>query len=241
LGHASGGNLRGYTLLVQPQANTITALGPDGKERWALTGLQGPSDAQVLANQHVLVAEANRVTERDLRGTVLWKLEGIAPVSVLRLPNGNTFIPCNDVLIEVNRSGKEVLRATVEGGIAAARRLPDGRINVFGQRNEIIQLDKAGKELKRVAVMCGGAGCNEVLDNGHVLALSPAIGNMIEFDQDGNEVNRVEEPGAAHAFRLPNGHTLVMIRGTKYIELDKNYQQIKETALTGDVFRVKRW
>ena len=176
VGPASGGSLRGYTLLVQPQANTVTALGPDGKQRWALTGLQGPSDAQVLANQHILVAETNRVTERDLRGTVLWKLEGIAPISVQRLPNGNTFIPCNDQLIEVNRSGKEVLRAMV-GGIAAARRLPDGRIIAF-DRSEIIQLDKAGKEVKRVAVMCGGAGCNEVLDNGHVLALSPGNGKF---------------------------------------------------------------
>jgi hypothetical protein len=139
----------------------------------------------------------------------------------------------------VNRSGKDVLRAMV-GGIVAARRLPDGRIVAF-DRNEIIQLDKAGQEVKRVAVMCGGAGCNEVLDNGHVLALSPAIGNMIEFDQDGTEVGRFEQPDAAHAFRLPNGHTLVMVRGTKYIELDKDLKQIKETELTGDVFRVKGW
>ena len=238
-GPASGRSLRGYTLLVQPQSNTVTALGPDGKERWSLTGLQGPLDAEVLANRHILVAEANRVTERDLRGTVLWKLEGIAPVSVQRLPNGNTFIPCNDVLIEVNRSGKDVLRATV-AGIVAARRLPDGRIVAF-VRSEIIQLDKAGKEVKRSAVMIGGAGCNEVLDNGHVLASSPGMGNMIEFDQDGNEINRFEQQGAAHGFRLPNGHTLVMVMGTKYIELDKKLEPIKETALTGDVFRVKRW
>jgi HEAT repeats len=238
-GPASGRSLRGYTLLVKPQSNTVTALGPDGKERWALTGLQGPLDAEVLANRHILVAEANRVTERDLRGTVLWKLEGIAPVSVQRLPNGNTFIPCNDVLIEVNRSGKDVLRATV-AGIVAARRLPDGRIVAF-VRSEIIQLDKAGKEVKRSAVMIGGAGCNEVLDNGHVLTSSPGMGNMTEFDQDGNEINRFEQPGATHGFRLPNGHTLVTVMGTKYIELDKKFEPIKETALSGDVFRVKRW
>jgi HEAT repeat protein len=243
VGPASGARLRGYTLLVRPSDNTVTALGPDGKERWALTGLQGPSDAQVLANQHILVAETNRVTERDVRGTVLWKLEGIAPVSVQRLPNGNTFIPCNDLLLEVDRRGKEVLRVQVQamfGGISAARRLPDGRIIAFS-RNEIIQLDKAGKEVKRVEVMVGGAGCNEVLDNGHVLALSPGMGNCTEFDQDGNEIGRFEQPGAAHAFRLPNGHTLVVVMGAKYIELDKNWEQVKETALTGDVFRVKMW
>ena len=239
VGPGSGGNLRGYTLLVQPQANTVTALGPDGRRRWALTGLQGPVDAQVLANQHVLVAETNRVTERDMGGTVLWKLEGVSPVSVLRLSNGNTFIPCTGVLIEVNRSGNEVLRAEV-GGIVAARRLQDGRIIAFDRR-EIIHLDKAGNEVKRVPVMCGGLGCNEVLDNGHVLALSPANGNLIEFDQEGNEVGRFDQQGAAHAFRLPNGHTLVLVEGTKYIELDKNWQQIKETELAADVFRVKRW
>ena len=125
-------------------------------------------------------------------------------------------------------------------GIAAARRLPDGRIVAF-DRNEIIQLDKGGNEVKRSPVMVGGAGCNEVLDNGHVLALSPGMGNLTEFDQDGAEINRFEQPGAAHAFRLPNGHTLVTVMGTKYIELDKNWQQIKETALPGDAFRVKRW
>ena len=79
-----------------------------------------------------------------------------------------------------------------------------------------------------------------MLDNGHVLALSPGMGNLIEFDQDGKEVGRFEQPGAAHAFRLPNGHTLVLVMGTKYIELDKNWKQIKETMLEAPAFRVKQ-
>ena len=91
-------------------------MGPDGKPRWTLTGLQGPSDAQVLANQHVLVAEQGRVTERDLSGNVLWKLEGIQPLSVQRLANGNTFIPCNGLLVEVDRAGKDILRVPVRQG-----------------------------------------------------------------------------------------------------------------------------
>jgi hypothetical protein len=236
----SGGNPRGYTLVVQTGSNQVTELGPDGKTRWALTGLQGPTDAQVLANQRVLIAEATRVTERDLGGKVLWKMEGITPVGIQRLPSGNTFIPCNNQIIEVDRAGKEVLRAPV-GGIAAARRLPDGRIIAF-DRNEIIHLDKAGKEVKRVAlaVMVGGAGCNEVLDNGHVLALSPGMGNLTEFDQDGKEVGRFEQQGAEHAFRLPNGHTLVLVMGTKYIELDKNWKPVKATMLEAPAFRVKQ-
>jgi HEAT repeat protein len=237
---ASGGSLRGYTLLVQPQSNTVTELGPDGKPRWTLTGLEGPSDAQVLANQHVLVAERGRVTERDLRGKVLWKLDGIQPLGVQRLANGNTFIPCNGLLVEVDRAGKDVLRVPWDG-IVAARRLPDGRIVAFDRQN-IIQLDKAGREIKQVPAMTGGggAGCNEVLDNGHVLKLSPAIGEIVEFDMEGKEVGRFDQPGATHGFRLPNGHTLVMVEGIKYIELDEKWKPIKETVLAAPAFRVKQ-
>jgi HEAT repeats len=236
---ASGGPLRGYTLLVQQQSNTITELAPDGKPRWTLNGLQSPTDAQVLANQHVLVAEQGRVTEREMSGNVLWKVEGIQPISVQRLPNGNTLMPCNNnLLIEVDRLGKEVLRVMV-AGIAAAHRLPDGRIVAF-DRNAIIQLDKAGKEVKRSQVMIGGAGSNEVLDNGHVLTLSPGMGNCTEFDQDGKEINHFDQEGASHAFRLPNGHTLVTVSGMKYVELDKDWKPLKETALATPAVRVKQ-
>jgi hypothetical protein len=192
----------------------------------------------VLANQHVLVAEQGRVTERDLRGTILWKVEGIQPVAVQRLPNGHTFIPCDGLLLEVDRAGKNVLRVQMMDRVAAARRLADGRIVVFGRRN-VIQLDKMGREVKRTMVNVGGAGCNEVLDNGHVLALSPGMGNLTEFDADGNEVARFDQPGADHAFRLANGHTLVMVDGAKFIELDKQWKPIKETALAAPTFRVK--
>jgi hypothetical protein len=80
----------------------------------------------------------------------------------------------------------------------------------------------------------------KVLDNGHVLALSPGNGNLIEFDIDGKVVNRFDIPGAAHGFRLPNGHTLVTVGGSKYIELDRKWQPIKETSLPTPAFRVKR-
>jgi HEAT repeat protein len=235
---ASGGSLHGYTMLVQQDNNTVTELGPDGKPRWTLTGLQSPSDAQVLANQHILVAEQGRVTERDLRGNVLWKLEGIQPVAVQRLANGNTFIPCNGLLVEVDRAGKDILRVPV-GGLVAARRLPDRRILAF-DRNSVIQLDEAGREIKRIPVMTGGGGANEILDNGHLLSLSPGFGDITEFDMEGKEVGRFAMPGASHGFRLPNGHTLVTVQGMKYIELDKNWKPTKETVLATPAFRVKQ-
>jgi HEAT repeat protein len=236
---AAGGSLRGYTLLVQPQINAITELGPDGKPRWTLTGLQGPSDAQVLKNNHILVAEQGRVTERDQSGNVLWKLEGIQqPLSVQRLANGNTFIACRGLLVEVDRAGNDVLRVPVNG-IVAAHRLPDRRIVAF-DRSIIMQLDEAGRQIKQVAVMTGGGGCCEILDDGHLLSLSPGFGDITEFDMEGKELGRFEQPGASHGFRLPNGHTLVTVQGTKYIELDKNWKPMKETVLATPAFRVKK-
>jgi HEAT repeat protein len=240
VGPASSATIRGYTLLVQPQTNTVMELGPDGKKRWALTGLEAPIDAVVLANQHVLVAEQNRITERDLRGKVVWQKEVPQPQSLQRLANGNTFVACPNLLLEVDRAGKDVLRATVaDRGIVAARRLHDGRIVAFDRQN-IIQLDRGGKEVKRTPVMVGGAGCNEVLDNGHVLTLSPGMGSMIEFDMNGTEIGRFDQQGTSNAFRLPNGHTLVLIEQGRYVELDKKYKPLKETALEAPAFRVKR-
>ena len=246
---ASGGRVRGYTLLVQQGNNTITELDPDGKRRWTMTGLRGPVDAQVLANQHVLVAEQGRVTERDLSGNVLWKVEGIQPLSVQRLANGNTFIPCPNLLVEVDRAGKDILRAPAGGQanfgqIVAARRLPDRRIVAF-ERGTIVHLDEAGREVKRVPALnnggvVGGAGCNEVLDNGHVLVSSPGIGDVTEFDMEGKVINRFDLTQALHAFRLSNGHTLALGMGTKSVELDKNWKPIKETLLDVPAFRVKR-
>jgi outer membrane protein assembly factor BamB len=201
--------------------------------------LNGPLDAVVLANQHVLVAERNRVTERDLRGKVVWQKEVDQPFSVQRLPNGNTFISATNVLLEVDRAGKIVLSVTVGGQGNAARRLKDGRIVAF-DRNDVMQLDKAGRVVKRSPVMVGGAGCNEVLDNGHVLALSPGMGNITEFDEEGKVVGSFDLPGASHGFRLSNGHTLVTVEQNKFVELDKSWKPVKETPLTTPAFRVKR-
>jgi hypothetical protein len=229
--------IRGHKVLVQPQANTVTELGTDNKPLWTLSGLVNPRDAQVLSGQRVLIVEQNQVTERNLQGTILWQKQLPGPSSAQRLRNGNTFIVCATQLIEVNRSGQEVMKVEMQG-VAAARKLPDGQIVVFN-RNEVLKLDKSGKTIKTTPVDCGGAGCNEVLDNGHVLVSSPGNGNLIEFDADGQEVNRFDMSGVVHGFRLSNGHTLVTIRGSRCVELDAKWQPVKEMTLPSPAFRVK--
>jgi HEAT repeat protein len=232
----------GYTLLVQPKSNTITELGSDGRPRWRMTGLAHPSDAQILSGgQRVLVAEQNRVTERDLRGKILWQKEVLQPLNVQRLRNGNTFIACNHQLLEVDRAGKEVLRVSVQlSDCGTARKLRNGQIVAFNG-GQVIQLDKTGRVLKSTLVQCGGCGRNEVTEDGHVLALSPGNGNLIEFDTDGKELHRFDMPGAGNAFRLSNGHTLLIAEEqTNCIELDKNWKAIKQKNLPAPALRLKR-
>ena len=92
----------------------------DGRPRWQIDGLQQPLDVQLLPGDRLLIAEhsANQVTERNLRGEVLWEKrlgvraqadgEADGPLVAQRLPNGNTFIATHTELLEVDRDGKEV-------------------------------------------------------------------------------------------------------------------------------------
>jgi HEAT repeat protein len=229
--------VRGHKLLVQTQANTVTELNKDEKPIWTLSGLANPRDAQLLSGRRILLVEQNQVSERNLQGMILWQKPLAGPRSAQRLRNGNTFIVCANQLIELNRSAEEVCRIDLPA-VDAARKLPNGEIVAFN-RNEVLKLDKSGKILVTTPVDCGGAGCNEVLDNGHVLVSSPGNGNLIEFDADGQEVNRFNMPGVVHGYRLSNGHTLVTINGGRCVELDAQWQPVKEIELPGPAFRVK--
>ncbi len=121
----------GYTLLVLLNDNRVVEWDRDGKTRWQLDKLASPLDAEVLAGQRVLIAEhdTRRVTERNLKGEVLWEKKlSIAPMHAQRLPGGATFIATRKMLLEVDRSGKEVVRYRSAAEIITARRFPDGRI-----------------------------------------------------------------------------------------------------------------
>jgi HEAT repeat protein len=235
---AAAKRVRGYTLLVLTDQNTITELGADGKPLWTVTGLKRPVDVEVLPGRGVLVAERFQVTERTFKGQILWQKEVPQPCNVQRLRNGNTFIACADRLIEVNRAGVEVLKIPVqEGGVASARKLQNGKFAAYAH-GQLIQFDRKGRQLKTVGTP-SGAGCIEVLDNGHIISAFPGAGECIEYDTDGKEVGRLNVAGASHGFRLRNGHTLVNIEGRKFLELDKNWKQIKQTDLKAPASRVK--
>ena len=147
----------GMTLIVAVNGyggnGRVWEIGPDHKTRWELRDVGGPFDAVVLPGRRVLIAEysAHRVTERDLDGKLIWehKVEN-APLLCHRLPGGVTLIATNYEIMEVTREGKRtVLHKDAGGQIVSAQRLRNGNLLYGSYGGEIVELDRAGKPVRR--------------------------------------------------------------------------------------------
>jgi HEAT repeat protein len=181
---AKGGGKKAFPALPAnvPAAGTdrLVAVDRNGQVVWQIEDLQHPIDFQILPGDRVLVAEyaGYRVTERDLKGKIVWETKNLGrpPVSVQRLANGNTFIalyhtPANGggTLLEVDREGKIVATTANPVGAAAgaagpagalvrnaiiraAYKMPDGQVMCLGSNESCVRLDATGKEVKRFAV-----------------------------------------------------------------------------------------
>lgn len=241
----------GYTLLVQIEPNNnrgrVVELGRDGKPRWQIDNLQFPVDAQVLGGTRVLVAEYNgrRVTERDLKGQILWQKDNL-PGSVTnaqRLRNGNTFIATENTLLEVNPAGTSVFSHQVGGGITAAYKLPNGEIICLLQQGRCLRLDSRGKELKSFPSGRGGGWTSglDLLPNGRILISQPDRNLVSEFDLEGKQLWQANAPSITTATRLSNGHTLVAsYDGRRVYELDRAGKQVWEHRDNHATFRARR-
>jgi HEAT repeat protein len=240
----SGPRLLGYTVVSLwdngGNGGSVVEFGLDGKPRWQITGVQLPIETQVLPGNRVLIAEygSNRVTERNLKGDVLWEKQANNPINVQRLPNGHTFIGCYNQLMEVDRTGKEVVAVAVPQGLLAARRLRDGQFAVVGQGGTFTRMDRAGKVLKSFHIGQMTLGGFDVLPNGHILAPQYSFNKVVEYDTNGKQVWSASTPRMpTSASRLPNGRTLVacqdnFMKGV-VVELDRNGKKVWEHATDG--------
>jgi hypothetical protein len=225
----------GYTLLVLLDIGRVVELDGNNRVRWQIDGVDFPLDAQLLPGDRVLLAEheSNLVTERDHRGTIVWKREVDRPLMAQRLSNGHTFIATPNQLLELDRQGKTVAAQTVANGeqIMRAQRLRSGETALIttpqlgGQVQHYVRLDMSGREVARFPVNVKTSGGRiEVLPGGRVLLPEMAHNRVVEYDAAGRVVweAAVEQPVAA--VRLPNGHTLVtsMNHQRGAVELDRS-------------------
>jgi hypothetical protein len=239
----------GHTLVVQMDNARITGrvmeLGRDGKVRWQIENLQHPLDAQWLGGDRVLIAEfrQNRVSERNLKGEVLWEKAMMMPIAAQRLPNGHTFMASRNQLMEVDKDGKEVFTQQRPGyDVMMAHKLRDGQIALITNTGQFRRLDAEGKEVKSFPVgnvqIFGGM---DVLSNGRVLVPLYYNNKVVEFDAEGKNVWEATVQWPTSAVRLPNGNTLVSSNGTQQVlEIDRTGKVVWQQKLDGRPWRARR-
>src|SRR5207245_1532465 len=102
-------------------------------------------DAEVLPGNRLLVAEyyARRVTERNHKGEILWQKDITGPLVAQRLPNGNTFIATDEMVLEIDRADKEIFSFKMPSGerIMKAMKLPNGQIACLTDGVRVVRLD----------------------------------------------------------------------------------------------------
>lgn len=220
-------------------SNRVYEWRPEGAGRFKLTdNLVSPVDARSLPGNRVLIAEQSgrRVTERDHRGRILWEQAfDDGPVSVMRLPNGNTFVSTMNRVLEVRRDGQIVYSYPCDPNtsISDANRLPDGRIAMITTDGEVIWLGPNGKELKRIKGD-DSQGAIEGQPNGHILVSQIGAGRITEYDAKGDKVFDLNIPGAWMATKLPDGNLLIANKAQrKILKYDTKGKLISEHNVEG--------
>jgi hypothetical protein len=243
--------LQGKTLIVLLDQGRVMELGPDGKEPlWHLDGLSFPLDAQLIGEDRLLVAEyyGNRVSERDLKGQVVWQQPVTGPLVAQRLANGNTFVATDSELLEFDKDGKEVLKIEMPGDqkrIMKAMKLPNGEIACLTNDARVVRLDAKGKELSGFGVSLGTrlfGGRIDMLPSGRVLVPHNAEDKVVEYDGQGKAIWEVAVDKPVMAVRLPNGNTLVtsMNPGVGAVEFDRAGNEVWSYRATTRVTRALR-
>lgn len=234
--------------MVNGNNGRIREIGRDGKERWSITGdLTYPVDVQAVGSDRIVVAEytARRVTERNLKGEILWTKQFAAasyPLSVQRLDNGNTVITTRNQIVEVDRKGTDVFTHQRASDIAAGGKTRDGQYVFVTRTGQCIRLDAAGKQVK--AFQTGPLttiGANiDVLPNGRVLVPLFSNGKVVEYDSDGKAVWETAFANPTSVARLPNGNTLIASSANmEIVEVDRAGKRIWQMRGEGRLMRVR--
>ncbi len=213
----------------------VVALGPDGKERWKVEGVQFPTDAHILPGQRILVAEQNlsRIVERDITGnTTHWTVGIQQPVACGKLPNGNVWGVGRQGIKEFNRDKKEVFSYNRNfGDICAGVRTKNGEYVLLTQNGLVIRINREGKEIKNFQAVNDGVnyyGALDLIPGGKILVGGGA--SIKEFDL---ETGKAEKFSANFGYtssvqRLRNGNTLIGDQnGRRVIECDRDGKATK--------------
>jgi hypothetical protein len=240
----------GRTIIATLEAGTtgrVQEVDSAGKVRWSIAGLRYPVFASLANRNRVLICEymGNRVTERDFSGRIFW--EKTVPMQLLsarRLRNGNTFIVSRNLLLEVDRTGKDVRSFSRPNDVLSAERFDDGTITVVTTGGQCVRLDKAGRQTRAfhvgpVSTTIGTHCC--FLPKGGVIVPDYLRSKVREYDASGKVVWEADIARPTSVSRLPNGHTLVASRmRNRIVELDKTGREVGGQSVSGRAIFVER-
>jgi HEAT repeat protein len=223
--------------------------GRDGQSRRKLDNLAGPMDAEVLPGNKFLVVESNpsRISERDLKGNILWQLQiSSPPIACQRLADGNTFLATPTNLIEIDREQEEVYNHNREedGRISSAYKARNGHVVYITDVGRVVEFDPRGEGtvVYRFSVGNPGGMCGvEWLPNGRYLVALSGPGKIMEVDRSGKPAWEISVAGVHQALRLPSGNFLVASLNTKKLaEVNPAGKILWEKQTLGRPWRVHR-
>jgi hypothetical protein len=223
----------------------VWEVGPDGKPRWEINNANYPVDAQWLPGNRVLIAEqsGSKVTERDLTGKVLWEYAvRDSLVACQRLGNGNTFLATYTQLLEITPDGKSVFSHAPNGTtVYAAQKIGAGRFAYLGSDGMLVELDNAGKVLKRLKLEPAPTGLVKfaALPGGRYLV--GRAEKVVELDDTGKVLWECAFANANSVTRLANGNTLACsFPQRKVAEIDRAGKLVWQMPLEGGPLRASR-
>ena len=229
-------------------AGMVVELGPDMKERWKITGLSSPMDAQFFPDGTLAIAEhnSNRVTIRDTAGRIL-STRSIGggnnravgnPQQVQVLNNGNLLVVCRNLILEFKKDKDEEVMRYVRNqyDITSARRLANGQTIVLFQNGANPQnplhtafLDEKGKEIPDKKLKTGMPYYQAHIDSPSAdRVIITELNQVVEYDlKDGKSVwsKAVNQPRSVQ--RLPNGNTLIVDAGSnRLVEVTPDGEEV---------------
>jgi hypothetical protein len=212
---------------------TVLELGPDLKERWRISGLAMPTDAQLLSNGTLAISgqHSSGITIRDTEGRLLANRpvtigmrENVAVQQLQWLPNDHLLLVGRNAVVELKKDSDTLVMqySRPQHDILSARRLPDGTTAVLIQNGNApfncFFLDSNGKPLPDRRLTIGplhyqGAVMDAPAPN-RLLVTEQA--RVTEYDtQTGKSVWQYSPGGQPRSVqRLPNGNTLLVVDGS---------------------------
>ena len=228
----------------------VMALTRDNKVRWEIAGLKGPNDVQILANDHILVAERNgaQVTERDRSGAILWKHECNNPIGCQRLPGGNTLITTFHQVMEVTPEGNVVFKYSHPPGFRQAKRMRNDVILFVTGDGEIGELGPDRKLARTITPKAFGTGATywstvETLPGGRFLAVYGGANKVVELDAKGCGclgAHTGSAGGSRRAFAMAT-RSLPVLKARRSSKSTGRGKEVAKTVLEGRPFVARRY